>query len=135
MTMIGSGFKAGLIGCGLAGSGHAAQAKSLGIELVGFCDVIGEAGARINRPNFGLAVEPANLLQCGEDYGPEAMRRLGPHVFIVQVQNLRLTKEGSDSIQTHSGVVRYERLIVGEQVGIDFDRFFKGLNAIDLTDS
>ena len=46
MTMIGSGFKAGLIGCGLAGRGHAAQAKSLGIELVGFCDVIGEAGER-----------------------------------------------------------------------------------------
>ena len=132
------------------------QARERGVSLVHFThsfspfetvDQCLEMMARINRPNFGLAVEPANLLQCAlrdcmprlflsnhryKDYGPEAMRRLGPHVFSVQVQNLRLTKEGSYSIQTHSGTVHYERLIVGEQGGIDFDRFFKGLNAIDF---
>ena len=42
MTLIGSGFKAAVIGCGGAGRGHAAKAKSLGIELVGFCDEIEE---------------------------------------------------------------------------------------------
>jgi predicted dehydrogenase len=42
MTLIGSGLKAALIGCGGAGRGHAARAKNLGIELVGFCDEIEE---------------------------------------------------------------------------------------------
>lgn len=115
------------------------QARERGVSLVHFThsyspfetvDQCLEMMARINRPNFGLAVEPANLLQCGEDYGPEAMRRLGPHVFSAQVQNQRLTKEGGYGIQTHSGTVHYERLIVGEEGGIDFDRFFKGLDAI-----
>ena len=46
MGSIGSGLKAALIGCGGAGRGHAAKAKSLGIELVGFCDVIAEAAER-----------------------------------------------------------------------------------------
>lgn len=42
MTLVGSGFKAAVIGCGGAGRGHAAKAKSLGIELVGLCDEIEE---------------------------------------------------------------------------------------------
>ena len=46
MNSIGSGLKVALIGCGGAGRGHAAKAKSLGIELVGFCDVIAEAAER-----------------------------------------------------------------------------------------
>ncbi len=40
MTLIGSGFKAAVIGCGGMGRGHMAKAKSLGIELVGYCDEI-----------------------------------------------------------------------------------------------
>jgi sugar phosphate isomerase/epimerase len=87
----------------------------------------------VNRLNFGLILEPANLLLCGEDYGPAAIRRLGPYIFNVYVQNLRLDDAGSQSIRTHRGLVRYERLIVGEGGGIDFARFFAGLNAIGYT--
>jgi sugar phosphate isomerase/epimerase len=89
--------------------------------------------ARIHRPNFGLILEPANLLLCGEDYGPEAIRRLGPYIFNVYVQNLRLDNAGSQSIRTNRGPVRYERLIVGEEGGIDFTCFLAGLNAIGYT--
>ena len=94
-----------------------------------------EVVARISRPNFGLCVEPANLLLCGQDYGPEAIQRLGPHIFNVYVQNLRMDEEGSSHIKTNRGIVRYERLIVGEEGavgkrGIDFDRFFQGLKSI-----
>jgi sugar phosphate isomerase/epimerase len=87
----------------------------------------------INRLNFGLILEPANLLLCGEDYGPEAIRRLGLHIFNVYVQNLRLDNTGSQSIRTNRGPVRYERLIVGQGGGIDFARFFADLNAIGYT--
>ncbi|MCZ6678095.1 MAG: Gfo/Idh/MocA family oxidoreductase [Candidatus Poribacteria bacterium] len=52
MSQIYSGVKAAVIGCGGAGRGHAAKAKSLGIELVGFCDEI-EAKAESARAEFG----------------------------------------------------------------------------------
>jgi sugar phosphate isomerase/epimerase len=86
--------------------------------------------ARINRPNFGLILEPANLLLCGEDYGPQAIRRLGAHIFNVYLQNLRLDDAGSQSIRTNHGVVHYERLMVGENGGIDLEQFFAGLHDI-----
>ena len=41
MALIGCGFKAAVIGCGGMGRGHIAKAKSLGIELVGYCDEVG----------------------------------------------------------------------------------------------
>ena len=86
---------------------------------------------RIDRPNFGLTVEPANLVECGQSYGPEAIGRLGPHVLNVYVQNVRLSETGSSSIATTSGTVYYERLIVGEEGGIDFELFFAGLKSIN----
>lgn len=86
--------------------------------------------ARINRPNFGLILEPANLLLCGEDCGPTALVRLAPHIFNVYVQNLRLDPTGSQHIQTNRGYVHYERLIVGQEGGIDFAQFFSGLKTI-----
>jgi sugar phosphate isomerase/epimerase len=86
--------------------------------------------ARINRPNFGIILEPANLVLCGAAYGPEAIRRLAPYIFNVYVQNLRLDPAGRQSIHTNRGVVRYERLMVGEKGGIDFAHFFAGLKAI-----
>ena len=45
-------LKAALIGCGGAGRGHAAIGQHLGIELVGFCDVIPAAAERA-REQFG----------------------------------------------------------------------------------
>ncbi|MEE3093143.1 MAG: TIM barrel protein, partial [Pseudomonadota bacterium] len=35
---------------------------------------------RMDRQNFGITFEPANLLACGEDCGPDALRRLAPHI-------------------------------------------------------
>lgn len=37
----------------------------------------------IDRDNFGAAFEPANLLACGGDYGPDALERLAPRLFNV----------------------------------------------------
>ena len=45
---------------------------------------------RIDRPNFGVTYEPANLLACGEDYGPAAIARLAPHIFNAYFQNICL---------------------------------------------
>ena len=40
-------MKAAVIGCGGNGRGHALNARRLGIEVVGFCDVIPEAAERV----------------------------------------------------------------------------------------
>lgn len=85
--------------------------------------------SRINRPNFGLTIEPANLVLCQQDYGPETLPRLAPYIYNVYVQNLRLNPDGANTIRTTRGIVRYDRLAVGEAGGIDFDRFFEGLSA------
>src|SRR5262245_9662119 len=44
---------------------------------------------RVRRGNFGIIYEPANLMLCGGAYGPDVIRRLGPHIFNVYVQNHR----------------------------------------------
>ena len=52
---------------------------------------------RIDRSNFGLIYEPANLLLCGEPYGEATIQRLQPHLMNVYVQNHRLDPEGPES--------------------------------------
>ncbi len=42
-----------------------------------------ETLAMVGRGNFGVAFEPANLLACGGDHGPDALERLAPHLFNV----------------------------------------------------
>ncbi|MGH2355220.1 MAG: sugar phosphate isomerase/epimerase family protein, partial [Chloroflexota bacterium] len=86
--------------------------------------------ARIKRPNFGLGVEPANLILGGQDFGVEALQPLGPYIFNVYVQNVRLTPAGPLSVATNAGPVRYERLVVGDPGGIELPRFFDALKSL-----
>jgi sugar phosphate isomerase/epimerase len=85
--------------------------------------------AQINRPNFGLIVEPANLLLAGQAYGAAALAELGPYIFNVYVQNVRVAPDAAHTLQTRRGMVRYERLVVGDAGGVDFAQFFDGLKS------
>jgi sugar phosphate isomerase/epimerase len=85
---------------------------------------------RIDHPSFGLTVEPGNLVLGGEEYGPAEIKRLAPHVINVYLQNLRPSATGEGSVPTNRGEAHYERLVVGEEGGIDAERFFSGLKAI-----
>ncbi len=49
-----------------------------------------EVVADVGRENFGVTFDPANIMACGGDYGPDAVRRLAPHLFNVFFQNVRL---------------------------------------------
>jgi sugar phosphate isomerase/epimerase len=89
-----------------------------------------EMFAHINRPNFGLIAEPANFMLCNDDYGPEALQPLAPHIFNVYVQNLRVSESGESSIETNHGTVRYDRLVIGDSDGVDLPYFCEGLKAI-----
>lgn len=76
---------------------------------------------RVGRANFGLIYEPANLELCGEDFGPETIRRLLPHTFNVYLQNQRLHADGQDALDTWCrGTVPFDHVPLWEKGGIDF---------------
>lgn len=105
---------------------HQTHQRTL-FERVGEClDVL----RRVNRPNFGVTFEPANLLICGDDYGPEQIQRLGPHIFNVYLQNCQVGPDGTRVEQTNRGPVRTTPLPIGDKRGVDLDRVFAGLRAI-----
>ncbi|WP_417391374.1 sugar phosphate isomerase/epimerase family protein [Gimesia sp.] len=89
---------------------------------------------QIDRPNFGLIYEPASLLMCGQDYGIEAMRTMQPWLRNAYVQNLVITAEGPDHLETWCLGERPFRLLPywdESGQGIDFAEVFSGLKAVD----
>lgn len=85
----------------------------------------------IDRPNFGLIYEPANLELCGQDYGPATIERLAPWIFNVYLQNHELKSDGRMTLDTwHRGPVRFDLLPIHAGRGIDFRSVFEGLAAI-----
>lgn len=76
---------------------------------------------RINRPNFGLIYEPANLMLCGEPYGLEVLRRFQPYLMNVYLQNHRLDPLGPASLETWcGGDVTFHHIPLWEEGGVDF---------------
>lgn len=86
----------------------------------------------IDRPNFGIIYEPANLMLCGQDYGPATLERLRPHIMNVYIQNHRLNPDGTDCLPTYClGDVRYDHVPVWEEGGLDTSSVFSGLEQIN----
>jgi len=120
---------------------HAAdQAAARGINLAHQChtqslfetlDSIERTLTKIDRPNFGLIYEPANLELCGQDYGPATIERLAPFIMNVYLQNHRLKPDGDVTLHTWCrGDVSFDLLPIHAGEGIDFERVFTGLAAI-----
>jgi sugar phosphate isomerase/epimerase len=87
--------------------------------------------ARINRENFGLIYEPANLMLCGQPYDVSALRRFAPWLMNVYVQNHRLAADGTVCLPTRvRGDVRYHDIPLWAAGGVDFDSVSSGLRAI-----
>lgn len=116
------------------------EARERGIRLAHQCHTASlfetvegalDALRRVGRPNFGLIYEPANLDLCGQDYGPETLRRFAPHLFNVYVQNHRRRPAGQSVIRTWvCGEVRFDPIRLQDAGGIDFPRAFEGLRAV-----
>lgn len=76
---------------------------------------------RIDRANFGLIYEPANLMLCGQSYGLDTLRRLQPHLMNVYVQNHRLDPAGPVALETWClGERRFHHIPIWETGGVDF---------------
>jgi sugar phosphate isomerase/epimerase len=86
--------------------------------------------ARVGHPAFGLTYEPSNLLVCDSPYGPEALRRLAPHLLNVYLQNWHRHPGGGSTVQTNRGAVRVDQVPLDDRRGIDLGRVFEGLDAI-----
>lgn len=86
---------------------------------------------RVGRPNFGIIYEPANLDLCGQDYGPETIRRFAPWLFNVYLQNHRLNPEGSMTLNTWvRGPAPHDPVPLQEEGGIDFPIIMRTLEAL-----
>ncbi len=106
---------------------HQCHTSSLFEEVGPLLDVL----AKIDRPNFGLIYEPANLMLCGQSYRVETLRRLQPHVMNVYVQNHQLDPDGPVTLATRCrGDVRFHHLNLWDQGGVDFNAVFHGLREI-----
>ncbi|MCI0538485.1 MAG: sugar phosphate isomerase/epimerase [Verrucomicrobiales bacterium] len=117
------------------------QAAGPGIRLVHQChtqslfetiDGIERTLREIQRPNFGVIYEPANLELCGQDYGPKSIQRLAPWIFNVYLQNQLLRPaDGKLVLNTLCrGPVRFDLIPIHQQGGIDFESVCAGLRSI-----
>ena len=76
---------------------------------------------KVARPNFGIIYEPANLDLCGQDYGPETIRRFTSWLFNVYLQNHRLNPKGSMTLDTWvRGPAPHDPVPLQAEGGIDF---------------
>lgn len=117
------------------------EAAASGLKLVHQCHTqslfetvegIEKTLRRIDRPNFGLVYEPANLELCGQDYGSKTIRRLAPWIFNVYLQNQVLKLGGKMTLHTWCrGPVAFDLVPIHRLEGIDFARLFEGLATIN----
>jgi sugar phosphate isomerase/epimerase len=85
----------------------------------------------IDRPNFGLIFEAANLEECGQNYGRAAVERLAPWIRNVYLQNQKLNPDGAVTLDTWCrGPVSFDIAQVHEPGGIDFASVLEGLKTI-----
>ncbi|MBV7334894.1 sugar phosphate isomerase/epimerase [Chloroflexi bacterium TSY] len=109
---------------------HQSHTRSLFETVAGSLDVL----KQVNRPNFGIIYEPANLALCGEPYGPDTLKAFHPFLFNVYLQNHVPDPEGTMPMTTWvRGTVMSTLRPLQEPGGIDFERVFAGLEAIDYS--
>ena len=85
--------------------------------------------AKIGRDNFGLQYDPANLFVARQDYGEEAVKRLGKHIVQLSVQNVRPAEPDEPDVMEEGGFY-YTRCLLGDPRGLDYESVFRGLKAI-----
>lgn len=86
---------------------------------------------RVGRKNFGIIYEPANLVQCGEDYGRETLKLFAPHIFNIYFQNLKEASDGESVAKTWKrGEVRFDQVTMWGGTGIDFPEIMDTLQEI-----
>ena len=106
---------------------HQSHTQSLFETVEGSIDVL----KRVNRKNFGIIYEPANLDLCAQDYGIETLKKFSPYLFNIYLQNHIRRPEGKTRLLTWiQGEVPHDPIRLQDEEGIDFPLVFSGLEAI-----
>lgn len=109
---------------------HQCHTKSLFETIEGIESTL----RQIDRPNFGLIYEPANLEICGQPYGPEPIKRLAPWIMNVYFQNQIIKPDGDVTLETWCrGPVSFDIIEIHEPEGIDFESVVTGLKEVGYT--
>jgi sugar phosphate isomerase/epimerase len=75
---------------------------------------------RVDRPNFGVTFEPANLMLCGSEYGRRAIERLAPYLFNAYFQNMKIIPGGPVIWRpTNGAAVEADYVPIGDHSAID----------------
>ena len=107
---------------------HQCHTLSL-FETIESCETTAK---RIDRPNFGIIYEPANLEICDQDYRGDVFDRLGPWIKNVYLQNQRLVSKGAVTLNTWCrGPVSFDLIPIHATGGVQFDAVFSELRRID----
>jgi len=83
--------------------------------------VAAETLAQIGETNFGVIIEPSNLMMAGVALTRENLAGLAGHVFMSSVQSCMLDPDSQTRVRLRSGEDRaYRRVAPGENPHIDF---------------
>jgi sugar phosphate isomerase/epimerase len=86
---------------------------------------------RVDRPNFGVTFEPANMLACGDPYDAESVKRLSPWLLNVYFQNIRLDPGSPMTFNTRTrGPVNVRYVALDDPSGIDPAPLISALKSI-----
>lgn len=88
--------------------------------------------AEIDRDNFGISLDPGNLLLLNQDYSYENLQKIADHLFAVHFQNIKVYAPDSSfpgEIMEHQGK-KFQRCLPGDPEGADLDKFFGNLKKI-----
>jgi sugar phosphate isomerase/epimerase len=86
---------------------------------------------RVDRPNFGVTFEPANLMLCGDAYGRRQIERLAPYLFNAYFQNMRIVEGGPVVWRPMNGeAVAAEYAPVGDHTAIDVREMIAALKDV-----
>ncbi|MDE0042779.1 MAG: TIM barrel protein [Candidatus Poribacteria bacterium] len=106
---------------------HQCHAASLFETIEGSMEVL----RRVDRPNFGIIYEPANLRMCGQTYGLEALRAFEPYLFNVYLQNYLPNPEGGANVETWvRGTVYFDHIPLHDPRGVNWHEVFDALEAV-----
>ncbi|MBG86948.1 MAG: xylose isomerase [Verrucomicrobiales bacterium] len=116
------------------------EAKERNLTLVHQChvqslfetvDQIETRLREIDRSNFGLIYEAANLEECRQDYGPTTIERLAPWIKNVYLQNQLLKTDGAITLDTWThGPISFDIIEIPDPGGINFSSVFEGLQKV-----
>jgi sugar phosphate isomerase/epimerase len=117
------------------------EAIERGITLVHQCHTLSlfetidssvETAKRIDRPNFGIIYEPANLEICNQEYTGSVLDRLRPWIKNVYLQNQRINPAGAVTLDTWCrGPVTFDLLPIHALEGIRFKAVISELQRIE----